>query len=60
VPASEPLPEHSLRLDFRLAHLQAQVLDDWQSASDGYALLFSTTEFGGTVQSSIAQANRPQ
>jgi len=31
-----------------------------QSASDGYALLFSATEFGGTVESSIAQADRPQ
>ena len=31
-----------------------------QSACDRYALLFSATEFSRTVQSSIAQANRPQ
>ena len=31
-----------------------------QRASDGYALLFSAAEFGGTVQSSTSQANRPQ
>jgi len=31
-----------------------------QSASDGNTLLFSPTQFGGTVQSSIAQANRAQ
>jgi hypothetical protein len=28
-PANVPLPEHSLRLDFQLAHLRAQALDDW-------------------------------
>jgi hypothetical protein len=31
-----------------------------QSASDGDTLLFSATQFGGTVQSSIAQAHRTQ
>ena len=31
-----------------------------QSACDRYALLFSAAEFSRTVQSSIAQANRPQ